>query len=189
MARHHEAFRQIARRVSHVIGTPGAFAIALVAVFVWALSGPIFGFSDTWQLVINTSTTIVTFLVVFLIQNTQNHDAKAIHLKLDELIRAINAARTGMVDLESLPDEDLDRLEREFHRLRLGLQADGQGLALKTSPALADDPAAAADRTPVREPRPVKGRTLLRHKPASNPSETSGTRRPKSAIRRRRHAH
>lgn len=119
MARHHEEFRKLARRVSHVIGTPGAFAIAALAVVIWGVSGPLFGFSDSWQLVINTSTTIVTFLVVFLIQNTQNHDAKAIHLKLDELIRAVNDARNGMVDLESLPDEELDRLEAEFHRLRM----------------------------------------------------------------------
>jgi len=116
---HHETFRKLASRVSHSIGTPIAFVIAALAVVTWAASGPIFGFSDTWQLVINTSTTIITFLVVFLIQNTQNHDAKAIHLKLDELIWAIKKARTEMVDLETLPDEELDRLEAEFHRLRL----------------------------------------------------------------------
>ncbi len=116
---HHERFRKVANTVSHAIGTPAAFVIAALAIVFWASSGPLFHFSDTWQLVINTSTTIITFLVVFLIQNTQNHDAKAIHLKLDELLRAVAEARTGMVDLESLPDEELLKLEADFHRLRL----------------------------------------------------------------------
>ena len=115
---HHERFRHVAGKVSHVIGTPMAFVIAALSVLVWAASGPMFGFSDTWQLVINTTTTVVTFLVVFLIQNTQNHDAKAIHLKLDELIRAVKNARNSLVDLEDLPEEELVRLEREFQRLR-----------------------------------------------------------------------
>jgi low affinity Fe/Cu permease len=84
----------------------------------WLVSGPVFHYSDTWQLVINTSTTIVTFLIVFLIQNTQNHDSRAIHLKLDELIRAVGEARTGLVDLQDLPDSELRKLEREFQRLR-----------------------------------------------------------------------
>jgi low affinity Fe/Cu permease len=114
----HERFRAIARKVSGVIGHPGAFVVAVLGVLFWAASGPIFGYSDTWQLVINTTTTIITFLVVFLIQNTQNHDSKAIQLKLDELIRAVKHARTGLVDLEELPDEDLDRLETEFRKLR-----------------------------------------------------------------------
>jgi low affinity Fe/Cu permease len=114
----HERFRKIARKVSGVIGHPAAFVVACLGVLLWGASGSIFGYSDTWQLVINTTTTIVTFLVVFLIQNTQNHDSKAIQLKLDELIRAVKNARTGLVDLEELPDEDLDRLETEFRRLR-----------------------------------------------------------------------
>jgi low affinity Fe/Cu permease len=83
----------------------------------WAVTGPLFHFSDTWQLVINTATTIVTFLVVFLIQNTQNRDNKAIHLKLDELLRGVRGARTGLVNLESLTDEELDRLQKEFEKL------------------------------------------------------------------------
>jgi low affinity Fe/Cu permease len=89
-----------------------------MVVLVWAISGPIFGFSDTWQLVINTGTTIVTFLMVFLIQNTQNRDAMAMHLKLDELLRGVEGARTGMVDLESCTDEELDKIQAEFHRIR-----------------------------------------------------------------------
>lgn len=114
-----DLFRHLARTVSNVVGTPQAFALALAGVVVWLLSGPFFHYSDTWQLVINTATTIITFLVVFMIQNTQNRDSKAIHLKLDELLRAIQAARTGLVDLEDLPDEELARLETEFKRLRL----------------------------------------------------------------------
>jgi len=114
----HEFFRHAARLTSNAIGTPIAFAIAVGAVIVWAATGPVFHYSDTWQLVINTATTIITFLVVFMIQNTQNRDSKALHLKLDELIRAVEAARNRMVDIEDLPDEELARLEAEFHRLR-----------------------------------------------------------------------
>jgi low affinity Fe/Cu permease len=113
-----ELFHRIARRVAHAIGTPHAFVFALLLVVVWAASGPLFGYSDTWQLIINTSTTVITFLVVFLIQNTQNHDSRALHLKLDELIRAVKNARTSLVDLEELPDEQLAKLEAEFRRLR-----------------------------------------------------------------------
>src|SRR4051812_46594842 len=97
---HKERFRQFAHKVAEIVGTPKAFVFALTAVVLWLFSGPMFGFSDTWQLVINTATTIVTFLMVFLIQNSQNRDARAFHLKLDELIRAVRGARTEMVDLE-----------------------------------------------------------------------------------------
>lgn len=90
------------------------FLLAVVALVVWAVSGPVFYFSDTWQLVINTGTTIVTFLVVFLIQNTQNRDAKALHLKLDELIRSHLPARNDMIDIEKLSDEELDELETRY---------------------------------------------------------------------------
>jgi low affinity Fe/Cu permease len=113
-----EFFRKLSSRVSLTVGSPWTFFVALGCVLVWALTGPLFEFSDTWQLVINTGTTIVTFLVVFLIQNTQNRDAKAIQLKLDELIRAIGAARDELVDLEELPDDELARLQTEFHQLR-----------------------------------------------------------------------
>ena len=119
----HDAFRQLARAVSNLVGTPGAFAVALMGVLLWLVSGPFFHYSDTWQLVINTATTIITFLVVFMIQNTQNRDSKAIHLKLDELLRAVEAARTRLVDLEDLPDEELARLETEFKRLRTSMEA------------------------------------------------------------------
>jgi len=113
-----ETFRKFANKISAAVGTPWAFMLAVLIIIVWAITGPIFKFSDTWQLVINTGTTIVTFLMVFLIQNTQNRDAKAIHLKLDELIRSIESARNNMVDLEDLSDEELARLQEEFERFR-----------------------------------------------------------------------
>jgi len=113
-----ELFRKFARATSNVTGTPGVFLAAVLVIVVWGVTGPIFGFSDTWQLVINTGTTIVTFLMVFLIQNTQNRDSRAIHLKLDELLRAVAKARTGMVDLEDLSDAELDKLQKEFEALR-----------------------------------------------------------------------
>jgi low affinity Fe/Cu permease len=100
-----------------ITGSAWAFITALTVIVIWAISGPLFNFSDTWQFVINTGTTIVTFLMVFLIQNTQNRDAKAIHLKLDELIRAIGKARTELVDLEDLSEEELENLRREFQDL------------------------------------------------------------------------
>jgi low affinity Fe/Cu permease len=112
-------FENLARAVTRFTGSTPAFTIALGVILLWAVTGPLFHYSDTWQLVINTGTTIVTFLMVFLIQNTQNRDAKAIHLKLDELIRAVREARTQLVDLEDLPDAELARLEQEFRRLRL----------------------------------------------------------------------
>src|SRR5881396_2290311 len=105
-----DAFRIIARRSSTVLGSAWAFAGALLVILVWVLTGPTFHFSDTWQLIINTATTVITFLMVFLIQNTQNRDAKAVHLKLDEMIRALKGARNKLVDLEDLSDEELQKL-------------------------------------------------------------------------------
>ena len=114
----HDAFRVFARKSSTILGSPWAFVIALLIIAVWAITGPTFHYSDTWQLIINTGTTIVTFLMVFIIQNTQNRDAKAVHLKLDEIIRAIKGARNELVDLEELSDEDLKKLEEQFRNLR-----------------------------------------------------------------------
>ena len=94
------------------------FSHCVLIIVLWAATGPLFHFSDTWQLVINTSTTIVTFLMVFLIQNTQNRDAQVMHLKLDELIRAIKEARNELIELEGMSEEELKKLEGEFHRLR-----------------------------------------------------------------------
>lgn len=112
-----EIFHKIATRVSSIAGSPGTFIIALGIIILWALNGPVFNFSDTWQLIINTGTTIVTFLMVFLIQNTQNRDAKAMHLKLDELLKAAKGARTGLVDIEELPDEELEEIHQQFKKL------------------------------------------------------------------------
>ena len=112
-----DAFSVFARQSSMILGSAWAFAIAILIIAVWALTGPTFHFSDTWQLIINTGTTIVTFLMVFLIQNTQNRDAKAVHLKLDELIRALKGARNKLVDLEKMSEEDLKTLEEEFERI------------------------------------------------------------------------
>lgn len=121
-----DRFRAFAQRSAGAVGSSGAFLAALILITLWALSGPLFHFSDTWQLVINTTTTIVTFLMVFLIQNTQNRDAKAIHLKLDELIRAAGGARNRLVDLESLSEEELTRLEAEFERLHRRAERHGK---------------------------------------------------------------
>jgi low affinity Fe/Cu permease len=112
-----ELFRKFAHKTSEAVGSPWAFTLAIVVIVTWAITGPIFHYSDTWQLVINTGTTIVTFLMVFLIQNTQNRDSKAIHLKLDELIRCIKGARDEMVNLENFSDEDLKSLQEQFVHL------------------------------------------------------------------------
>jgi low affinity Fe/Cu permease len=112
-----DAFRVVARRASIVLGSAWAFATAILALVVWGATGPKFHYSDTWQLIINTGTTIVTFLMVFVIQNTQNRDSKAVQLKLDELIRAMKGARNKLVDLEELSDAELKKLEAEFQRL------------------------------------------------------------------------
>jgi low affinity Fe/Cu permease len=111
-------FSRFARAVSAALGTPYAFALAVTAVVVWAALGPAFDFSEKWQLIINTGTTIVTFLVVFLIQTSQNRDAKAVHLKLDELVHVISKARNQLIDCEELTDTELARLEEEFRQLR-----------------------------------------------------------------------
>ena len=113
-----DAFRQFSEHASRAVGTPWAFLIALLIVIGWFASGPYFHYSDTWQLIINTSTTIVTFLMVFLIQNTQNRDARITALKLDELLRGVEGARTSMVQLDKMSDSDLENVQREFARLR-----------------------------------------------------------------------
>jgi low affinity Fe/Cu permease len=122
-----ELFRRFSHKTSALMGSPWAFITAVTIIVVWAVAGPIFHYSDGWQLTINTGTTIVTFLMVFLIQNTQNRDATAIHLKLDELLRAVKEARTSLVDLEDMSDEELEKLRKEFHALR------------EHSPALVED--------------------------------------------------
>jgi len=111
-------FQRFSASTAHLVGTPGAFCAAVLLIVLWAASGPVFGFSDTWQLVINTSTTIITFLMVFLIQHTQNHDSEGLRLKLDELIRAIDTARNDFIEIEELDDEQLEAMHAEFERLR-----------------------------------------------------------------------
>ena len=120
-----DAFRIFARRSSRVLGSAWAFASAILIIVIWGLTGPMFHYSNTWQLIINTGTTIVTFLMVFLIQNTQNRDAKAAHLKLDEVIRALKGARNELIDLEKLADEDLTSLEKQFQRVRKKAERNG----------------------------------------------------------------
>ena len=110
-------FARFARWTAHAAGHPLAFLVAVLIIVGWALAGPIFGFSDTWQLVINTGTTIVTFLMVFLIQNTQNRDSAAVHLKLDELIRSTSGAHNAFLDLEELTERDLERLRARYEEL------------------------------------------------------------------------
>ena len=113
-----EAFRRFARLAAEGVGSPAAFLLGVLMTLVWAASGSYFHYSDTWQLIINTGTSIGTFLIVFLIQNTQNREAKVMQLKLDELIRAVQLARTELVQMEALTDEELDGLQREFQKHR-----------------------------------------------------------------------
>ena len=113
-----DLFRKFSVSAANALGTPWMFIANVILILVWLFAGPFFNYSDTWQLVVNTATTVFTYLAVFLIQNTQNRDALAIHLKLDELIKGVSGARTHMVNLESLTDEELNELQEEFTRLR-----------------------------------------------------------------------
>jgi len=113
----HEIFRKFASRTSKVAGSAWAFVVAILAVIIWAVSGPVFNYSNTWQLAINTCTTILTFLMVFLIQNTQNRDSRAMHIKLDELLKNVTGARTSFVNIEEISDEKLEELQMEFQLL------------------------------------------------------------------------
>jgi low affinity Fe/Cu permease len=137
-----EFFRLFARTVSEYAGSFWTFIAALLIVVVWATTGPIFGFSDTWQLIINTGTTIITFIMVFIIQNTQNRDSKAVHLKLDELIRVTKSARNRMLDVEDLSDEQLKKLREQFAQLN------GQETKTKT----ARKPRRKAKEEPIETP-------------------------------------
>src|SRR5215468_11242066 len=113
-----EGFHVFATRAANWVGSKWAFLAALLTILVWLIAGPYFHFSDTWQLIVNTGTTVITFLVVFLIQNTQNRDARAIHLKLDELIKSIDEAQNEMIDIEDLSDEELQRLADKYQKFR-----------------------------------------------------------------------
>ena len=111
-------FSRIATDTAQWVGSPLAFLLACISCIVWAVMGPVYKYSDTWQLVINTATTVLTFLIVFLIQNTQNRDAKALHLKLDEVIRSIHHAENEMIDIENLSDKELDELKARYEQIR-----------------------------------------------------------------------
>jgi low affinity Fe/Cu permease len=146
-----DLFRRFAQRTSEATGSPWAFILAVAIVALWGLTGPVFGFSDTWQLVINTGTTIITFLMVFLIQNTQNRDARAIHLKLDELIRGVEGARTRLVDLENMTDEELDQLQQQFAQLSARSVVGGRPLTAMATAAPTEGiehPSAGGDHVP-----------------------------------------
>ncbi len=132
-----EIFHKFANKVAAFTGASSAFVLALTIVIVWAFTGPLFHFSDTWQLVINTGTTIITFLMVFLIQNTQNRDSKAMQLKLDELIRVSGKARNSFVELEDMSDDDLGALDQEFHKLHK--QTETSDLLRKLHRKIADE--------------------------------------------------
>lgn len=110
-------FGKVAAKAAGWVGSPWAFVFALVCVLLWGIVGPYYRYSDTWQLVINTATTVITFLIVFLIQNTQNRDARALHLKLDEVIRAIHSAHNEMINIEKLSDAELEQLTKRYERL------------------------------------------------------------------------
>lgn len=118
-----DSFHRTSVKIANKLGSAWAFYVALLTIIIWGVSGPLFNFSDTWQLVINTGTTIVTFLMVFVIQNTQNRDGRAMQLKLDELISASRGARAEFVDIEDLTDAELDELQNQFREVHQKLQA------------------------------------------------------------------
>jgi low affinity Fe/Cu permease len=133
----HSLFARFALRVSETAGTPHAFVAALAVIVLWAVTGPVFGWSDSWQLVVNTGTTIVTFLMVFLVQTTQNRESRALHLKLDELIRSQGKARNIFAALEDATDEELAEFEAEFRKIRAraGARARGKPAPAQDAPA------------------------------------------------------
>ena len=140
-------FSRFAKWIAHATGHPLAFVLATATIVVWLVTGPVFRFSDTWQLVINTGTTIVTFLMVFLIQNTQNRDSAAVHLKLDELIRTVSGAHNALLDLEELTETDLERLGSRYEALGRNARADLlRGMRDTDSPDV-----------PVEHPSPTAG--------------------------------
>src|SRR5215211_7141611 len=130
-------FSRLATSTARAVGHPAAFTIAVACVVVWAVSGPFFGFSDTWQLIINTTTTILTNLIVFLIQNTQNRDTAALQLKIDELIRAHKGARNAVLDLEELEESDLTRIRDRYEALARRAREKREGILYEEGPAAA----------------------------------------------------
>jgi low affinity Fe/Cu permease len=121
------SYTGFAKKAAHLCGRPGTFVLAVLVIVVWAVTGPLFGFSDTWQLVINTSTTIVTFLMVFLIQNTQNRDTEAMQVKLDELIRATKGAHNALLDLEELDEDVIQEFRKRYQALAASARKNKDG--------------------------------------------------------------
>ena len=146
-------FDRIAKRIAHLTGHPAIFAVACLVIVVWGALGPVLGYSDTWQLAINTSTTIVTFLMVFLIQNTQNRDSEALHLKIDELLRALDAADTRLVDLEDRSERELEQLRKRYKDLASHPVLDGQIEADDSSRSASDSRAVRRSRNQSLRPR------------------------------------
>ena len=149
-------FTRFAKTTARAAGHPATFGVAVAIIVLWAATGPLFGFSDTWQLVINTGTTIVTFLMVFLIQNTQNRDSQAIQVKLDELIRSIEGAHLGLLDLEELDDEDFERICHDYRELARQARK---------------DLAAGKSDTDVREVGPARRQELAEKRRRSKPGK------------------
>jgi low affinity Fe/Cu permease len=130
-------FARFSRASARAAGHPGAFGIAVGSIVIWAALGPLYHFSDTWQLAVNTATTIMTFLMVFLIQNTQNRDCEAVHVKLDELVRALQGAHNALLDLEELSEKDLDKIKAEYEELARAARNDlGLGKSDSGTPEL-----------------------------------------------------
>ena len=146
-------FMRFANSAARMSGRAGTFALALVIVSVWAITGPIFHFSDTWQLIINTGTTIVTFLMVFLIQNTQNRDSEAMHVKMDELIRAIAGAHNALLDLEELDEKTLDAIRLRYRRLAAKARDDIKAGRLDIGSEELEEEEAKQDEAPAKRPR------------------------------------
>ncbi|MEO5625551.1 MAG: low affinity iron permease family protein [Dokdonella sp.] len=151
-------FKRFASGASRATGKPITFVLAAMIIIVWALTGPLFGYSDTWQLVINTGTTIITFLMVFLIQNTQNRDSEAMHIKMDEMIRAIEGAHNALLDLEELEDDELDTIRKRYSKLakkaRDDINAGGRDVGCDDV-----DPDGKDDDAPAQKKAPAKKKT------------------------------
>ena len=150
---HLNIFDRIAKRIAHLMGHPAIFAVACLVIVVWGALGPVLGYSDTWQLVINTSTTIVTFLMVFLIQNTQNRDSEALHLKIDELLRALDTADTRLVDLEERSEKDLELLRKRYKDLASHPILEGQSEATDRPETASESRVASGSRNQTLRPR------------------------------------
>ena len=139
-----EQFRKVSVAAANFLGSPWVFIINVLLILLWLAAGPFFQYSDSWQLIVNTVTTVATYLAVFLIQNTQNRDSKALHLKLDELIASVEGARNRMVDLENLADDELDELQKQFQRLQQKAKKGGE----EDIKAIIGDPETPVDAAP-----------------------------------------